>query len=358
MASPDRRVDASGGGRADAAAPLVVAAFDKFRHTASAPQLCNAVADVAWESGWACSAVPLGDGGEGTLDALADRGGSMRTSTVSGPLGDPVEAAWLLRGRTAFIEMARASGLALVGGASGNDALDASTYGTGELIVAARLAGAKRIVVTLGGSATTDGGFGALRAMEPLARFRGVELVVACDVTTPFVDAADVFGAQKGATPLQVNLLTRRLERLAGLYESEHGVDVRSVPGGGAAGGLAGGLLAVGATITSGFALVADEARLDEHLGDARLVVTGEGFLDDQSFHGKVVGGVCATASEAGVAVLVVCGNRQEDLIVPPQAATSIAEIVSLTNRFGSDRAWNEPLACVRDVVRTFLQTA
>ena len=335
--------------------PLVVAAFDKFRHTASAPQLCAAVADVAWESGWACIGVPLGDGGEGTLEALADRGGSMRTTTVSGPLGDPVEASWLLRGRTAFVEMARASGLALVGGAAGNDALQASTYGTGELIVAARMAGATRIVVTLGGSATTDGGFGALRAMEPLVRFGGVEIIVACDVTTPFVDAAAVFGAQKGATPLQVNLLTRRLERLAGVYEAERGLDVRSVPGGGAAGGLAGGLLSVGATITSGFALVADEAGLDEHLAGARLVVTGEGFLDDQSFRGKVVGGVCESAREPGVPVLIVCGNRQQDLVVPPEAASTIAAIVSLTDEFGSERAWNEPLACIRDVVRSYL---
>lgn len=331
--------------------PHVVAAFDKFRHTANAVDLCASVGDVAWEHGWSCDAVPMGDGGEGTLEALAAQGGTMRTTTVSGPLGDAVAASWLLRGSTAFIEMARASGLELVGGAEGNDALDASTFGTGELLVAALGAGAKRIVVTLGGSATTDGGFGALRAMEPLPRFRGARIVVACDVETRFVDAATVFGPQKGASSLQVNLLTRRLERLADVYRSERGVEVRDVPGSGAAGGLAGGLLSIGATLVSGFALVADETGLHEKVGGADLVVTGEGFVDEQSFNGKVVGGVCEAALEAGVGVLVIGGNVERDLFVPERLRPSVRAIVSLVDRFGEERAWSDPVQCVRAVV-------
>src|SRR5690606_17500378 len=147
------------------------------------------------------------------------------------------------------IEMAEASGLLLAGGRDGNDAVAASTAGTGELIVAALDAGARRIVVGVGGSATTDGGLAALRALHPLGRLKGVELLVACDVRTTFVDAAEVFAPQKGASPAQVALLRRRLERLAQVYLDEHGVDVTELAGAGAAGGLAGGLAAAGARL-------------------------------------------------------------------------------------------------------------
>ena len=317
--------------------------------------MCASIGDVAWEAGWSFDAVPLGDGGEGTLEALAAQGGILRTTTVSGPLGDAVSAAWLLRGSTAFIEMARASGLELVGGAEGNDALDASTFGTGELMVAALGNGAKRLVVLLGGSATTDGGFGALRAMEPLPRFRGAQIVVACDVETRFVDAAAVFGPQKGASSLQVNLLTRRLQRLADVFRDERGIDVRDVPGSGAAGGLAGGLLSIGASLVSGFALVAEETGLHEKLSRADLVVTGEGFVDEQSFNGKVVGGVCEAALEAGIGVLVIGGNIEVGLDVPEHLRASVRCLVSLVDRFGEEKAWGEPVQCVRRVVHDHL---
>src|SRR5206468_8039844 len=132
-------------------------------------------------------------------------------------------------------------------------------------------------------------------------RLRGVELVVACDVTTTFVDAAEVFAPQKGASPAQVALLTRRLERLAQVYEAQFGVDVRAIPGSGAAGGLAGGLAALGATLVPGFDVVADALSLTERLDDVELVVTGEGFLDAQSFAGKAVGGVVERSEERRV---------------------------------------------------------
>src|SRR3546814_10570399 len=130
---------------------------------------------VARAAGWDCDEVPMADGGEGTLDAL---GGPNRTTTVTGPLGAPVEVGWRLDGRTAVIEMALASGLDLVGGAEGNDPVAASTQGVGELIVAALDVGATRVIVGVGGSATTDGGLAALRALHPLARLKGVELIV------------------------------------------------------------------------------------------------------------------------------------------------------------------------------------
>ncbi len=175
----------------------VVAAPDKFRGTARASDIARAIAAGAASAGWECDEVPLADGGEGTLEVL---GGGNRTTLVSGPLGDPVRASWQLNGRRAVIEMALASGLELVGGVPGNDAVAATTYGTGELIAAALDAGARRIIVGVGGSATTDGGLGALRAVYPLQRLRGVELQVACDVRTKFVEAAELFAGQKGAS--------------------------------------------------------------------------------------------------------------------------------------------------------------
>ncbi|HEX9994245.1 MAG TPA: glycerate kinase [Acidimicrobiales bacterium] len=319
----------------------VVAAPDKFRGTATAAEVAGAVARAAAAAGWTCTAVPMADGGEGTLDVL---GGPNRTTTVTGPLGDPVDAGWRLDRRQAVVEMARASGLALVGGPEGNDPVAASTWGTGELIAAAVEAGATRVVVAVGGSATTDGGLGALRALYPLQRLRGVDLVVACDVRTRFLDAAEVFAPQKGATPAQVNLLGRRLERLAQVYREEHGVDVTGLDGGGAAGGLAGGLAAVGATLVAGFDLVADELGLDEVVEGADLVVTGEGFVDEQSFDGKVVGGVVALAEDLGVPALVVAGEVYDGV-------DERVDAVSLVARFGEEPAWEDPLGCVRTVV-------
>jgi glycerate kinase len=319
----------------------VVAAPDKFRGTATAREVGDAIARAARTSGWDCDIVPLADGGEGTLDAL---GGPNRTTPVTGPLGDTVTAAWQLTNRRAVIEMAQASGLALVGGPERNDPIAASTYGTGELLAAALDAGAQRIIVGVGGSATTDGGLGALRALYPLQRMRGVRLEVACDVRTRFVEAAAVFAPQKGATPAQVTLLERRLERLAQVYAEEHGRDVRALEGSGAAGGLAGGLAAIGAELVEGFELVADELELDDHLEGADLVITGEGFLDAQSFEGKVVGGVAERAAAAGVPVFVVAGAVYDE-------AHARIDTVSLVERFGEEQALRDTIASIETVV-------
>ena len=182
----------------------VLAAVDKFRGTATAAQVATAIGHACWQLGHDCVERPLADGGEGTLEAL---GGANRTTLVTGPLGKPVQAPWRLHRGTAVIEMACASGLLLAGGREKNDPIAATTTGTGELIDAALDLGAKRIIVCLGGSATTDGGLGAVKAIQTPARLKGVEFVVACDVTTQFTDAAKVFGSQKGASPAQVQFL-------------------------------------------------------------------------------------------------------------------------------------------------------
>ena len=327
--------------------PRLIAAPDKFKGTASAADIAAAACRAAEAAGWDAEPLPMADGGEGTLAAL---GGANRRTVVTNPLGDPVTAGWRLDGEVAVIEMAQASGLQLVGGAGGNDALAASTYGTGELIEAALERGARRIIVCVGGSATTDGGFGALRALLPGHRLRGVELVVACDVRTRFCDAAEVFGPQKGATPAQVKLLRRRLERLVDMYAAEHGVDVAELPGAGAAGGLAGGLAALGARLVEGFEVVAEETGLAERLEGADLVMTGEGLLDAESFNGKVVGGVCELAERLGVPAVAVAGAVDDDAEAP-----ATVPVLSLSERFGPDRAFAEPAACVEEALTEHL---
>lgn len=321
---------------------------DKFKGTATARAVARAVADGLWELGHDTVELPMADGGEGFLEAL---GGANRTSTVTGPAGRPVEAGWRLSKRIAVIEMAAASGLDLVGGAEGNDPVDATTAGTGELIAIAVESGARRVLVGVGGSATTDGGLGALRAMHPTQRLRGIELVVACDVRTRFVDAATVFAPQKGAGPTQVELLRRRLERLAQVFLDESGVDVQALEGSGAAGGLAGGLATVGAELVSGFDVVADELELDAAIEGADLVVTGEGFLDDESFDGKVVGGVASLARVLGVPCLAVVGEVVEPLPPLPEGLT----VVSLSERFGADESLARPGRLAAEVVAEHL---
>lgn len=324
----------------------VVAAPDKFKGSLTGRGFAAAVEKAATGCGWETSVVPVADGGDGTLDAL---GGPNRSTLVTGPLGDPVDAEWRIQRRLAVVEMARASGLVLAGGADGNDPIAATTAGTGELITAALDAGAERVIVGVGGSATTDGGLGAIRAMEPLARFKRVRIEVACDVRIPFVEAARRFAPQKGATRAQTELLVRRLERLAQVYEADYGVDVRDLEGAGGAGGLAGGLAAVGAELVPGFELVAEEVGLFEHLEGADLVVTGEGHLDDQSLAGKAVGGVAELAAELDVPVLVVVGSA--DPLTLPDHVT----VVSLADRYGAERALTDASRLVSDVVAEHL---
>ncbi len=329
----------------------VLAAPDKFRGTATAADVARAVAVAARAVGWDCDEVPVADGGEGTLEAL---GGRVRTARVRGPLGDPVEAEWRMRDDGAVVEMAQASGLTLAGGPEGNDPVQATTYGTGELIATAIDEGARRVIVAVGGSATTDGGLGCVTALGP-RRLRGVEVTVACDVEITFVDAATDFAPQKGATAAQVALLRRRLERLAQVYERDYGVDVRDIPGSGAAGGLAGGLAALGAALVPGFDVVADALSLAERMEDVDLVVTGEGFLDAQSFDGKVVGGVVEMARDAGVPALVIVGDIYRDEL--PEGVLDGLEAVSLVERFGSERAHADVVGCVEEIVSSALRS-
>jgi glycerate kinase len=328
----------------------VLAAADKFKGTASAAQICAAIGHACWALNIDCTEIPMADGGEGTLDVL---GGPNRTTLVTGPLSQPVKAAWRLHRGVAVIEMARASGLTLAGGPAKNDPLNATTQGVGELIDTALNAGAKKIIVCLGGSATTDGGLGALKAIGTPARLLAVDFLVACDVDTLFTDAAKVFAPQKGATPAQVGMLTGRLEQLAQRYERDYGINVARIPGSGAAGGLAGGLAALGAKLIPGFDIVAEENGFDEAVKEHDIVITGEGLLDDTSFDGKVVGSVFDYAQDAKKRTIAIVGDIDEAM--DPSLRAEI-DTISITEMFGADMAIQQVLRCVEDTTTDVLK--
>ena len=286
---------------------------------------------------------PMADGGEGTMDAiLAASAGELRRETVRGPLGEPVEAGWgwLPETRTAIIEMAQASGLQLLT-TEQRDACRSSTWGTGQLVAAALDAGAKRIVLAIGGSATNDGGSGMLRALglrlldaegQALeegglalsrlatldasgldARLAEVQVEVAADVDNPLCGpqgASAIFGPQKGASPEQVAALDKALGHFADHSAQALGEDVRDFPGCGAAGGMGFAARAfMGARFRPGVEVVAELAGLDELVRDADLVITGEGRFDAQTLRGKTPLGVARVAKRHGAPVVVIAGT-------------------------------------------------
>jgi glycerate kinase len=331
-----------------------VIAPDKFRGTASATEVAAVVAEVARRAGWSADEVPMSDGGEGLLDVV---GGTPRFTTVPGPLGDATEAEWRMLPAldaaepTAVIEMSRASGRALLPHPRGDDPLCADTAGVGYLLLAARDAGARRIVVGCGGSATTDGGWGAVQVVGSPDALPGIDLLVASDVTTPFARAAAIFGPQKGASPAQIELLTDRLASLADRYRRDFGVEVDDISGAGAAGGLAGGLVALGARIVPGFNLLATMTGLAQRIDGADLVVTGEGRLDPPSFEGKVPGGVLDLVA-GRCPVLCLVGAADDELLRSPPLGL---EIISLTARFGGARARRETRALIAELTQEAL---
>jgi glycerate kinase len=287
--------------------------------------------------------LPLSDGGPGFVEAMhAALGGERRTVTVRDPLGRPVSADFALvdSGRTAVIEMAEAAGLKRLR-VDERDTGRASTLGVGDLVRAALDAGARRLLIGIGGSATNDGGAGMAQALgarlldadgrelppggAALARLRRIDVrtffariadcdvIAATDVRNPLCGpegASAVFGPQKGADPATVAALDAALENYAAIIARDLGADVRDLPGAGAAGGLGAGLVAfLGARLQPGFLMVSEATGLPDRLRAANLVLTGEGRLDGQTGYGKTVAGVAALGSEAGVPVVALCGG-------------------------------------------------
>jgi len=285
---------------------------DSFKGTLAATAVADAIGRGLREAGAEADLCPAGDGGEGTVDALLSaRGGERRTARVHDPLGREIEASFALleppssdEAETAAVEIAAASGLALVADAE-RDPEAASSAGGGELIAAAIAAGTERVLVAAGGSASTDGGRGAIDAIDAAGGLGGARLEVLCDTRVPFERAAAVFAPQKGADDAAVRRLADRLEALAGALPR----DPRRRAMTGAAGGLAGGLWAAfGARLVPGAAYVLGVARFDRRLDRVGAVITGEGRLDDQSTEGKLVGEVARRARDAGVPAHAIVG--------------------------------------------------
>jgi glycerate kinase len=323
----------------------VLIAPDSFKGSLTSVEVAHALAD-----GWAVARpddtllrAPLGDGGEGTIQAVADSGGwTWSRAQVTGLRGDRVSAGWLRSddGGRAYVEMAQASGLSLVA-LDQRDPMGFDTRGTGELLRAVLDAGCRRIVLGIGGSATTDGGRGVLRALGSTEDAGGVdlggldprlaetELVVACDVTNPLLGphgAAATYGPQKGATPDQVTKLDDRLAAWADRLEAAAARRERDTPGAGAAGGLGFALLAIAGRFRSfalrpGIELVMDATDFTGKLARAGLVITGEGRIDAQTAFGKTALGVARRAAEAGVPCVAVGGG------VDPAGAEALAAV-------------------------------
>ena len=325
----------------------VLIASDKFKGSLTAAQVAEAVgagvrrtrpdADVV--------AVPVADGGDGTLAAAVAAGFAFVPVTATGPTGEPVATGFARRGEVAVVELADACGLVRL--VAGPAPLTAGSRGAGDVMAAAVDAGCTRVVLGIGGSASTDGGAGMLAALgarlldatgaelrpggaaladlaavdlDPLStRLAGVEVVVACDVDNPLtgpVGAAATYGPQKGADPEQVRLLDEALGHFADVVARATGDDRRDAAGAGAAGGVGFAALALlGARLRAGIDLVLDLVGFHAALADADLVVTGEGALDEQTLHGKAPAGVASAARAAGVPVVAVCGvNRLDDV--------------------------------------------
>jgi len=328
----------------------VLIAPDKLRGTATAAEAAGAIAEPFRAAGWTADCCPLSDGGEGFLAAL---GGGNRISTVTDPLGAPVEVRWRLVGGMAILETAPVSAPVLAARPTAAQAEKASSYGVGQLLAAAMTAGAGEVLLGLGGSAFSDGGRGALAALEAAGLLPlPAALRVAVDVQTGYLDAARVFGPQKGADAAAVVRLSAGLAGTAEQLSRRWGRDPAGVPGTGAAGGLAGLLWALGGRLESGFTVVADRLGLAERIAAAELVVTAEGRLDATSLAGKVVGGLLDRAG--GRSVWILAGAVAPDL---PRLPDTV-RLTDLSATFGASRARDDVLGCLARAVRAGLAAA
>ncbi len=296
----------------------ILAAIDSFKGSATSEQLNDAALSgilAAFPDGQVQS-IPIADGGEGVLDVLAYQENAItKISLTTDLLGRQLEVPYLLLGDTAVIESAKVIGIDLVD-VSPETLSRATSFGLGAVVQSAIQAGAQTIIVSLGGTGTSDGGQGFLKSLET-TDLSGVTLVGASDVTNPYYGengAATIFAAQKGATADQITQLNQRDARFAQALLKDRGIDLQKIPGTGAAGGLGGAIALLGGQLTSGFDLIADLVHLEQVIADSDFVLTGEGHLDHQSSQGKVVSGVAKLAKKHGKPCVALVGSRSDDL--------------------------------------------
>lgn len=339
--------------RTSPASPRVVVAIDKFRSTASASDLASTIVRALGPTA-DVDAVRVSDGGEGFRRSFA---GVTRTIQVRGPWGEVHDAPMTrfgVGGETwGVVEVAEIIGRSIREVPTSREALAASSAGVGDALILAARDDLDRVVVGCGGSATSDGGEGCYDVW----RWAGspLSLTAATDVTATFLGAVR-YAEQKGIDESDLGLLARRLDAVAARYQRESGRDVLPVERTGAAGGLAGGLYALGADLASGFEEVARASRLAERIADARVVITGEGRFDAGSLDGKVVSEVCALTTE-NQRVLVVCGAADLAAVGQLEIRQPWVHVESLVSRFGERRARAMTLACVAEVVEGFMAT-
>jgi glycerate kinase len=334
----------------------ILVALDKFRGTATAVELCEVVADVLRRLGFDPDVQPLSDGGEGFRDVF--RGDEIKVE-VSGPLGETVTAGITFTSenslRTALLEGADAVGRQHLVSPTPAQALEASSAGLGELILAAAENGAQRILLGLGGSATSDGGLGCY---EILRKHGGlpVPVVAATDVTARF-SGARRYATQKGVRDEDLPLVEARLVRASTLYLQEQGVDVEALDRTGAAGGIAGAISALGGSLVDGLEAVDQAVDLRVRLSRASLVISGEGRFDEGSLEGKVTGGIAAMI-HGRVPLLLVCGSLEEHAAAQLTSRYQHVRLVGLSDMFGLDRSTNDVLGAVREIVTREFATA
>lgn len=362
---------------------------DSFKGSLSALEVAEAVKSAAGDAD--AVLIPAADGGEGTVDALlASCGGRKRVVEVHAPDQRIIRASYgvLADGQTAVIEMAAASGLYLLPPQQRNP-LYTTSYGTGELIKAAITAGARKLIIGIGGSATNDGGAGMLAALgirfldanghqlgaggaelhrlcsidtsEFLLNHTQIDIEVACDVTNPLCGAhgaSAVYGPQKGATAEMVETLDAALAHYAAVIKRDIGIDVIDLPGSGAAGGLGAGFAAfTNAKLRSGIDIVLDVAHFDQHLADADLVITGEGRIDEQTLNGKVISGILARSRSRKVPVVAIAGSVAGNIEALFNAGLTAAFSITsgpMSLDYAMEHTYELVQVCSRNIMRLY----
>lgn len=326
----------------------VLVAPDKFRGSLTQKEVANAISK-GFDSNFEVREVIVSDGGDGFLESLGVV--PNKITKVAGAQGNPIDVPWYYSRGIAIVESSNICGIKTIpGGVGANKILDATTKGVGQLINKAVYVGAHQIIIGVGGTATMDGAIGAINALEPTVFRKQIDVMVACDVRTRFLDAPAKFGPQKNASKAEIELLKRRFEALAESYLARFGIEITTQLRTGAGGGLSGGLFAgLSAELIDGSRYVIEKNNLEDIIADCDIVVTGEGCIDSSSFEGKIVGEIVKLAKNQKKIVIALCGCYEKTDGYEP----AIDKIYSLKDMFEGRDLFNQAAYLVTEVVRS-----